>query len=33
MSDIDKEIQDLSKAVWLINDYINNILIPLKEKQ
>lgn len=33
MSDIDKEIQDLSKAVWLINDYINNILVPLKEKQ
>ena len=32
MSDIDKEIQDLSKAVWLINDYINSILIPMRDK-
>ncbi len=33
MSDIDKQIEDLEKAKWYLTDYINNILIPLKEKQ
>lgn len=32
MNDIDKEIQDLSKAVRYINDYINSILIPMRDK-
>lgn len=33
MSDIEKEIQDLSKAVWLINDYIENILKPMMKQK
>jgi hypothetical protein len=33
MSDIDKQIEDLEKAKWYLTDYINNILVPLKEKQ
>lgn len=33
MSDIDKQIEDLQKSQRYINDYIENILKPIKEKQ
>lgn len=33
MSDIDKQIEDLEKAIRYLNDYINNILIPMKKKE
>ena len=32
LSDIDKQIEDLEKAQWYLNDYINNILIPMKKE-
>ena len=31
MSDKDKQIEDLQKAIWYLNDYINNILLPTKK--
>ena len=33
MSDIDKQIEDLEKAKRYITDYINNILIPMKNNE
>lgn len=32
VENIDKQIEDLSKAIRYINDYINNILIPMRDK-
>lgn len=32
LSDIEKEIEDLTKAIRYINDYINSILIPMRDK-
>ena len=32
LSDIDKQIEDLEKAKRYLNDYIQNILIPQKNK-
>jgi hypothetical protein len=32
INDIDKEIEDLQKSIRYINDYINSILIPMRDK-